>query len=337
MNGDGEKAFEPTPQRIERAKREGDVARSSELGANVAFAAAAFAVAGVLPLFAAFAVRAIAIAARGEAPWYISSATLACALVPIACAGVAAAVAAVLQAGGFRVAALRFKLDRLDPAAGCKRIVSRETFAHAARAAVAFVVATAAMAPALTEAATRLLSAANAEASAAATWRAAGHIVLAAGATGTLFAVGEYASARNAWLRRLRMSFDERKREAKEQEGDPFARGRRRALHRSLSRGAVANVKSASFVVVNPTHVAVALEYRPLRLPVPVVTVRAAGEVALRVRDAAERYAVPVVENAPLARALYHDGAAGEPIAAAHYVAVAAIVAALRRAREGAR
>ncbi len=333
MSGDAEKAFEPTPQRIERAKREGDVARSGELGANLAFAASAVAVAGVAPYAGAAAERAIVLAAAGKAAWFFPPTAVVCALVPIACAAMAAVAATLLQAGGLRFGALGVKLERLNPIEGCKRIASRETLAHAARAAVAFAVAIAAMVPAFVEAASRLPTATSIAACAAAAWRAAGRVAFAAAATGLLFAVAEYAAARNAWLRKLRMSFDERRREAKEQEGDPLARGRRRALHRSLSRGAIAKVKEASFVVVNPTHVAVALDYDPPQVPVPLVTVRAAGEVALRVRAVAERHGVPIVENAGLARALYRDGAVGEPIARAHYVAVAAIVAALRRDR----
>ena len=138
---------------------------------------------------------------------------------------------------------------------------------------------------------------------------------------------------RGAWLRKLRMSFEERKRESKEHDGDPFARGRRRALHRSLLRGAIAKVKDASFVVANPTHVAVALEYRPPDVPVPLVVVRAAGSAALRVRALAGVHRVPVIENVALARALYDDARVGQPIGRIHYVAVAEIVAALSRAR----
>jgi flagellar biosynthesis protein FlhB len=145
--------------------------------------------------------------------------------------------------------------------------------------------------------------------------------------------LAEFAAARKAWLRKLRMSADDRKREAKEQDGDPFARGRRRALHRSFLRGALAEVKKASFVVANPTHVAVALEYRPPTVPVPRVLVRAAGEMAARVRAVAAECGVPVVENVALARALYRDARAGEPIAHAHYVAVAEVVAALARSK----
>lgn len=331
MSDDAEKTFEPTPQRIERAKREGDVARSSELGANLAFAVAALAVAGSVRGVADSAVAALAAAATGRPAWPASIAILGCSAVPMACAAAAGVAAGVMQGGGLRGGSVSLKLERLDPVAGVKRILSRETFAHAVRAALAFALASAAMLPSLVAAATHLLAAGNATASAAAAWQAVERVSFAAAATGLLFAIAEYAAARTAWLRRLRMSFDERKREAKEQDGDPVARGRRRALHRSLSQGAVAAVKDASFVVVNPTHVAVALEYRPPRVPVPVVRVRAAGEAALRVRAIADARGVAVVENAPLARALFRDARVGRPIEPAHYVAVAEIVAALSR------
>ena len=87
-------------------------------------------------------------------------------------------------------------------------------------------------------------------------------------------------------------------------------------------------------MVTNPDHVAVALEYRPPVVAVPRVLVRALAAAALEVRTLARAHAVPVVENVALARALYRDGRAGEPIPYAHYVAVAEVVAALIRAGE---
>ena len=115
-------------------------------------------------------------------------------------------------------------------------------------------------------------------------WLVAQHCALAIGAVGLIFAVAEYAVARSAWLRRLRMSFEERKRELKEEEGDALARGRRRSLHRALLKGGIGRVADAAFVVVNPTQLAVALAYRPPCIPVPEVLVRASDAAAARVR-----------------------------------------------------
>ncbi len=328
---DAEKPFDPTPQRIAKAKREGNVARSGELGANAAFAAAIVATAGVAPAIAACARVAIVQAAAGSAPVAACVAIAAWAAVPAAAAAAGGVVAGVAQAGGANLAAVTANLRRLDPFEGIKRLCSRETAAHSLRGAIAFALAAGCMLPALAAGAAQLLRAHDLAASSAAVWHAAQRVAFAACAVGGVFAIAEYAAARRAWLRKLRMSLDERKREMKEQEGDPVARGRRRALARSILRGSLRDVERAAFVVANPTHVAVALEYRPPEIPVPRVAVRAAEAAALRVRAIAAAAGIPIVENVALARALFAGSRAGEAIPYALYVGVAEIVAALTR------
>jgi flagellar biosynthesis protein FlhB len=268
-------------------------------------------------------------------PWSDAEIVVGVAIVPMAAAGCAGILAAALQSGGLTFAPIAFKAERLDIASGIKRMASRETVAHSVRAVAAFAIAAAALWTIVTRACALILRANVPEAMAAAAWQGVRGAALSACACGLAFAIAEYASARRAWLRKLRMSFEERKREAKEHEGDPHARGRRRALHRSLLRGSPSEVKNASFVVVNPTHVAVALRYVPEEMAVPVTLVAAAGEAALRVRELAARSNVPIVEDAPLARALFGDALVGLPISKDHYVAVAAVVVALARANAG--
>jgi flagellar biosynthetic protein FlhB len=232
---------------------------------------------------------------------------------------------------------IALKAERLDPVEGIKRMLSRDSLLHVLRATLAFVLAAGAMLFVFAHAASLALGSLDAAAVAVAAWHASqGAAAIACGA-GSLFAVAEFASARSAWLRKLRMSFDERKREAKEQDGDPHARGRRRSLHRSLLHGAIARVSEAAFVVANPTHLAIALEYRPPEVAVPRVLVRAADAAALHVRELAAHHRIPVVENVPLARALFRDARPGDAIPHAHYVAVAEVVAALMRGGEIAR
>jgi flagellar biosynthetic protein FlhB len=211
---------------------------------------------------------------------------------------------------------------------------SREAATHGIRAAAAFLLASAAMVPTL-----HALLAASAVALAprsisSIAWSGAARVVFAAATIGLLFAIAEYAVARRAWLRKVRMSLAELKRELKESDGDPLARSRRRALHRNLIRGTLERVRHAAFVVVNPTHLAVALEYRPPEVAVPTVLVRAADEMALRVRELAIEHRIPLVENLALARALYREGTVGKPIARDHYIAVAEVVVALMRSGE---
>ncbi len=331
MSEGAEKPFEATPQRLERAKREGNVARAGELAANCSFAASAVVLVAALPMLQLCARSGIERAARGAIPAAETIGVLAWCLVPPAAGSVAAVAANAFQSGGIRLTALSLKGERLDPAEGCKRMLSRDSLLHAIRAALAFVLAAGAMLPILAHAAAMSLGGLDARGVAAAAWSACERVAGIACATGLMFAAGEFASARAAWLKKLRMSFEERKREAKDQEGDPHARGRRRALHRSLLRGAIARVREAAFVVANPTHLAIALEYRPPEVPVPRVLVRAADAAALRVRELAAECGIPVVENVPLARALFRDARPDEAIPQAQYVAVAEVVAALMR------
>lgn len=332
MSDETEKPFEPTPQRIAKAKREGNVARSGELSGNIAFAASAATVIAVVPMLAGVARIALR-EAPSHTPWRACASLLIVALTPVGCAAIAGAVAAAMQNGGIALVAVVPKFERLNPVDGCKRILSRDTAAHGLRAVGAVVLAAAAIAPAIATSAVNLITA-SLPAAAASAWHAACQVAFSACIVGIIFAVAEYAFVRRAWLHKLRMSFEERRREAREQEGDPGERGRRRALHRSFLRGPVAAVRNASFVVANPTHIAVALQYRPPDVPVPRVLVLAAGEAALRVRLLAVASGIPVVENIWLARALYSDGRVGEPIQAVHFVAVAEVVAALMRSKE---
>jgi flagellar biosynthesis protein FlhB len=332
VNDSSEKPLEATAARIRRARREGDVARSNELGANLAFAAGTFTLFVLMPNLVAVACSAIGAAIAGRAG--LSAALVAAlALVPIAASAVAGTLGSLLQTGGLHFVSIVPKLERLNPIAGIKRMASRETLAHSTRAALAFACATAAMAPFVGWFAVALMRAPPLAAVVGETWASARHALFAASAVGFAFAIAEYGAARAAWLRKLRMSFEERKREVKEEEGDASARGRRRALHRALLRGGMRRLADASFVVVNPEHVAVALEYRPPRVSVPCVLVRAADAAAALVRATAVRYGVPIVENVWLARALYRDGRPGEPIPHPLYVAVAEVVVALGRAQ----
>jgi flagellar biosynthetic protein FlhB len=331
-----EKAFEPTPRRIAKAKREGNTARSSELAANVSFAAACFAVLSVAPLFGSVAANEL-VRAQSLGPAASCVLVAALALIPIAAASTAGAIVNVAQSGGLALVPVTAKIERLNPVEGMRRILSRETLSHSLRAALAFLCASLAMTPALLGAAAAMIHSSDLAHTVDAVWSAAQRVAFAAGAVGLLFSVAEFGAARSSWLRKLRMSFEERKREVKEEEGDALARGRRRSLHRALLRGGLTRIKEASFVVVNPTRLAVALAYRPPRVPVPEVLVRVRDETAARVREVAAIYGIPIVENVALARALYRDGRPGEPIPQAHYVAVAAVVLELMRAGEIAR
>lgn len=327
-----EKPFEATPSRLQRAKREGDVARSQEIGNVAAFACALVATPCIVTPLGAAVRTALISAAANRLDSRAFASVVALALAPVIAAACGALAANVVQSGGLQLSPVSIRAERLSPAENLKRAFSRESAVTAARAWVAFLCAGAALVPAFVAIYEAALHAGGAEALASAAWNGAVHVAAAACVVGGLFAGADYGVQLVRWRKRLRMSFEELRRDQKENDGDPMARGRRRALHRQISRGSLRRVKDAAFIVSNPTHIAVALEYRPPDVPVPRVLVRAADDAAARVRELAAVHRIPVIENVPLARRLFAVAKPGEFIPHETYVAVAEVVAALTKA-----
>jgi flagellar biosynthesis protein FlhB len=335
MSEQGERRFDPTPTRKERALREGNVARSSELSGAAAFGAAMLGALVAVPFAAASAVAALRASAAhpfAGTPSFALVGIAEAALVPAAGAALAGVVVGLAQAGGLRLAAIRFDPKRLAPAAGLKRMFGGEALVGVTRASLAFAAALGAMLPLGRDVLGAAASLASPGAAAALVARAALRACGAAFLVGAVFALADYALARRRWLHGLRMSFEELKRDAKENDGDPQAKARRKSLHRAFVRGAIARTREASFVVVNPSHVAVALRYAPPQVPVPEILVRALDEAALRVKGIAREHAIPIVEDVTLARLLYAQGESGRAIPPEAYVAVAQVIASLTRA-----
>ena len=106
-------------------------------------------------------------------------------------------------------------------------------------------------------------------------------------------------------IKKLRMSRDDVQREHKQQEGDPQYKGERQRMHREiLQHSMVEDVKNADVVIVDPTHLAIALRYEKGEMGAPQVTAKGERLVAEQIREVAERYKVPILRNVPLAHAL---------------------------------
>jgi flagellar biosynthesis protein FlhB len=143
-----------------------------------------------------------------------------------------------------------------------------------------------------------------------------------------LLAGADVALQRHRFFARMRMTKDEQKREAKEEEGDPMLRGRRKARHRELAKQrARVEVPRADALLVNPTHVAVALRYRRDEGRAPRVTAKGKGALAEHMRELARAHAVPIVQDVPLARLLYRRVKVGREVPAETFKAVAAVLA----------
>lgn len=325
------KPFAATPNRIARARREGQLPHSSELCVVAAFAGALVAAALSVPAMLACAADAVAAAARGRTIAATAGGmvgVLAWSFAPLAGAAACAIAAGALD-GGLHASMPSLDGKRLDPVAGFRRMFSRDALVAAARAASAFGAAIAGLAAVGRGAFGAALESSAPLALASFARSLAFRTCLLVLAIGALFALLDRWSAQRRWLEGLRMTHEELKRDVRESEGDPHARGRRAALHRALVRGSLARVREATFVVVNPDHVAVALKYAPPDVPVPEILVRACEEAARRVKALAAEHRIPVIENVALARALFAGGEAGETIPRGLYLAVAHIVAAL--------
>ncbi len=127
---------------------------------------------------------------------------------------------------------------------------------------------------------------------------------------------------------RLKMSHQEFKQEHKESDGNPHVKGRQRQRQRELSQsGSVSAVPKADFVVMNPTHFAVAIRYDDKTMAAPQVISKGADLLAMRIRDLARSNAIPVLQSPMLARALYANAEIGQDIPSALYTAVAQVLA----------
>ena len=129
-------------------------------------------------------------------------------------------------------------------------------------------------------------------------------------------------------IKKLRMSRQDIRDEFKQSEGDPHVKGRIRQMQRAAARRRMmADVPKADVIVTNPTHYSVALQYDESKMSAPKVVAKGAGLVALRIRELAAEHRVPVLEAPPLARALYRHADIGQQIPGQLYAAVAEVLA----------
>ena len=138
----------------------------------------------------------------------------------------------------------------------------------------------------------------------------------------------DLALVRMRFMKRMRVTKAEAKREMREDEGDPLIKGKRKQRHRELARGrARVEVPRADALLVNPTHIAIALRYRRDEGRAPRVTAKGKGELAEYMREVARENGIPIVQDIPLARLLHRKVKVGREIPASTYKAVAAVLA----------
>ncbi|MCQ8241682.1 EscU/YscU/HrcU family type III secretion system export apparatus switch protein [Rhizosaccharibacter radicis] len=339
----------PSARRLEKAREDGQVAMSRELQTASGLGAGLLVLATMAPSEGAHFVgrmrglmeRSGSIdlsGARGLRLWGegVTAALHLC--LPVILAAVAGIVAATLLQTGFllRPAALMPSLNRLNPANGLKRVLGGETAAETVKALVKLMAFAAIGSHLLTQLWPLLRRASGwdvvrLEREAAA---AVLHGMLMLLAVQGVIALADVAWVRHKHMQKLRMSRQEVRDEHKESEGDPHFKAKLRQLRRQRAkqRRMLEAVSTATVVVTNPTHYAVALAYQGGDKAAPRIVAKGVDAVAARIREAAQDAKVPLVSNPPLARALYKLPLESE-VPREHFQVVAGIIAYVWRLR----
>ena len=327
-----DKTEEPTPKRLTKARAEGDSPMSAALSQSVGFVAALSVVGGVVTIASAQVSQLISAAlAHPRSP--ASPASLAKIVlgicVPILAASAFASSAASLTQtrGAISGKKLVPSLNRLNVFTGIKNLFSWQRLVGIARALIAAsLVSYFALHELVTHAPDFAALVGQARAAPALAMKLALKVSWFAAGVGLSLGLVDLLLTRRAWFKRQRMSKDEVKREHREAEGDPALKAARRRAHQEALTGATLGaLKTASVVIVNPTHLATALKYRDEEDLAPQVVAQGQGEMAKLIVDAARAYGVPIVRDVPVARAL-NDLEIGDEIPEALYEAVAEIL-----------
>ena len=332
-----------TQRKIDKARNEGQVARSRDLGHFGALGVGVALLAGFAPEVTAWLARLVADALRFDAAQLtspgsmverlamLSERTLAV-LLPLFGAVVAVAVAGGALAGGWNLTLqpLQPKFDKLNPLPGLKRVFSGPQLVDTLKACLLATVLGGVAALYLGRQwmhHAELLAMPLPAALAAGGRLLLGGLVLLV-AVLAAFALVDVPLQRRLLGRRLRMSIEEMKKEMKEVEGNAEVKGKMKLRMREMvNRRMLAAVPRADLVVMNPTHYAVALKYDEAKMAAPRVIAKGADLLALRIRDLARDARVPVLQAPPLARALYAHCDVDQEIPARLFGAVAQVLA----------
>ena len=339
---DLERSYPATPRRLEQAREQGQVARSRELTGAAVACAAALGIAFYGPqLFARSAALVRESLAFDRASAFspermletLTSASLAALLelAPLLAILLAVTLAAPLAMSGwvFSTSALAPDFGRLDPLRGLGNMFSRNGAAELARSVVKSALLAVAGAWALVHLWTQMLATLQLDVPAGV--HLAGAAVMT-GVNGLLVALALIAAIDvpyQLWrhYRGLRMTREELRQELREQEGDPQLKARIRSLQRQVARKRMmAAVPTASVIVTNPTHYAVALHYEE-SMRAPRVIAKGTDLVAQRIREIGAAHGVPTLEAPPLARALHRHAEIGQEVPHSLYTVVAQVLA----------
>jgi flagellar biosynthetic protein FlhB len=345
------KTEEATPRKLEQAREKGDVAKTPDLAPLLAMVAAASVLAigggyltrNMASALTPFLAHADDIPLGGEGGVEVARMAIMAAApilgIVLFAAAAAGAIGNLVQHGlMFSPSKLAPSLNKLSPIAGFKRLFGLDAVMQFLKSIVKILmvgaVAWFVIRPHWHE--LRGLSAMDPAAILPLTSEILRQLVFAVSALLLAIAGGDFLWQRYRFLQRMKMTREEVKDEFKQTDGDPHVKARLRQMrHERARRRMMQAVPGATVVVMNPTHYAVALKYDAQETPAPQCVAKGLDAMALRIREIAEGAGVPVIEDPPLARALYAAVDIDDVIPPAHYEAVAKIIGFILSGRPG--
>ena len=339
----GEKTEEPSQHRIDEARKKGDVASSKELN-SVLILAGAF---SVLILSSIFILEVMSeylewlygldvtkaytdkmakrifeetFFAVGKciAPVFLTSAIL-------------GFLAQVMQVGFlYAPEALQLKFERINPQNGFKRIFSKKSIAEVVKGVFKFSVVLLITYFIISQNITNFIGFLHTEAAEALSYgkifafKLAGSILIGL----LVVAIADFAWEKYAYKEKLRMTKQQVKEENKEKDGNPEIKQKIRSIQREMAqKRMISDVPKADVIITNPTHISIVVRYDGETMVAPQVIGKGQDHLALRIREIAKEHDIPIVENVPLARALYKTVKVGQGVPRSLYKAVAEILA----------
>jgi flagellar biosynthetic protein FlhB len=344
----GEKTEAPTPRRRDEARAKGQgIGRSSELSMGMTLGVGMVALSSLLPGVASTLITKTQNAIVDMSP-HTSTAeleaqtggvfmTVLTLVLPLACIVMIAGVAANLVSGGlvFSYRAVRFDLSRINPLQGMKRIVDKQALVRLGLASAKLAILTVISWQIV---GSRIPTIVNSEGSSA--------TIIAGTCLAAIFQLGltitillavvalvDFVVQRRKAQQSIRMSKEDIKQEYKESEGNPLIRGARRRRARQMAFARMMDaVPTSDVIVTNPTTLAVALKYDSLTMRAPKIVAKGQRLMADRIKQIAREHNVPVIEDKPLARALFARPI-GSEVPAHLYRAVARLLVLVHQAR----
>lgn len=347
-NDGGDKTEKPTAKRLQDARKKGDVPKSREITSTATLAVWLGLGVFALPFIArrlealvqrvfdglqqpfASAAPAVGLASAEVVLWAV-----AVLLVPVVLVGL---LTEFLQAGPVLTVEKNLpKLENLDPVAGVKKMVSADNLVEVLKSIVKTVTLFAigwlvlkALLPQIAA-----LGATDAATVGAALWQVTFKLLLWTLAVFAMVSALDVIWQRHSFTKKNRMSLRDIRQEHKESDGDPHIKAQRRQTHQEWSqRNAASAAANANVLVVNPTHVAIAIDYDRETCPVPTIAWKGEDDVALAMREAAFAAGVPVVRNVPLARDMLARTEVGEIVPRDLFEVVAEVILWAKQVRD---